>query len=249
MRTKFLATAMLLLGSTDLAGCATFPSTPAGAVSARRAIADPLTTGFVDPPQQARPRTWWHWMNGNITKDGIAKDLAWMKSIGIGGVQNFDASLGTPQIVDKRLAYMTPEWQDAFRFAADETKRLGLELTIASSPGWSETGGPMGKAPAGNEEAGLGRDDPRRREAFHGQTRLPSNRHRTVSDCRFRRSASFGWQRSFATGLGPRGCHCPPVPWGAAAATWLRLGRRHCGKRAAAARSGSAIGRNDPGDE
>ncbi|MBB3359594.1 hypothetical protein J2792_002496 [Novosphingobium capsulatum] len=24
-------------------------------------------------------------MNGNITKDGIAKDLAWMKAVGIGG--------------------------------------------------------------------------------------------------------------------------------------------------------------------
>ncbi|MEO0033600.1 MAG: hypothetical protein RIS94_3358, partial [Pseudomonadota bacterium] len=47
-----------------------------------------------------------------------------------------------PQIVDKRLVYMTPEWKDAFRFAAHEADRLGLELAIAASPGWSETGGP-----------------------------------------------------------------------------------------------------------
>jgi hypothetical protein len=31
---------------------------------------------FRDPPAEARPRVWWHWMNGNITKDGIAKDIA-----------------------------------------------------------------------------------------------------------------------------------------------------------------------------
>ena len=101
-----------------------------------------LEDQFRDPPQSARPRVWWHWMNGNITKDGIAKDMAWMKAVGIGGLQNFDVNLMTPQIVDKRLAYMTPEWKDAFRFAAQEAERQGLELAIAASPGWSETGGP-----------------------------------------------------------------------------------------------------------
>lgn len=104
--------------------------------------ADPLADGFADPPQSARPRVWWHWMNGNITKDGIARDLDWMKRVGIGGVQNFDANLGTPQIVDKRLAYMHPDWKDAFRYAVEQADQKGLEFAIASSPGWSETGGP-----------------------------------------------------------------------------------------------------------
>ena len=103
---------------------------------------DPLFAGFQDPPQSARPRVWWHWMNGNITEDGIAKDLAWMKSVGIGGMQNFDASLFTPQVVENRLVYMTPEWKRAFRFAASQAAEHGLELGIAGSPGWSETGGP-----------------------------------------------------------------------------------------------------------
>jgi len=84
-------------------------------------------------------------MNGNVSKDGIAKDLAWMSRVGIGGLQNFDANLQTPQIVDHRLVYMTPEWKDAFRFTAQEADRLGLELAIAASPGWSETGGPWVK--------------------------------------------------------------------------------------------------------
>lgn len=111
--------------------------------------ADTLAQQFQDPPMEARPRVWWHWMNGNVTKDGIAKDLAWMKRVGIGGLQNFDADLDTPQVVDKRLVYMTPEWKDAFRFAASEADRLGLELAIAASPGWSETGGPWVKAEDG----------------------------------------------------------------------------------------------------
>src|SRR6516162_1932067 len=75
---------------------------------------DPLERGFANPPDSAKPRVWWHWMNGNITK----ADLEWMKRVGIGGFQNFDAALATPQIVEKRLIYMTPEWKDAFRYAA-----------------------------------------------------------------------------------------------------------------------------------
>ncbi|CAN7267352.1 glycosyl hydrolase [Phenylobacterium sp. LjRoot225] len=106
---------------------------------------DALATGFRDPPAAARPRVWWHWLNGNITRDGVDKDLAWMKRVGIGGAQAFDANRKTPQIVDKRLDYMSPEWKAVFRTAAERADALGLELGIASSPGWSETGGPWVK--------------------------------------------------------------------------------------------------------
>jgi hypothetical protein len=108
---------------------------------------DPLEQNFKNPPDSAKPRVWWHWMNGNITKEGIKLDLEWMKRVGIAGFQNFDAALNTPQIVDKRLVYMTPEWRDAFRYAATLADQLGLEMAIAGSPGWSESGGP-GSSPS-----------------------------------------------------------------------------------------------------
>lgn len=84
-------------------------------------------------------------MNGNITKDGIWKDLHWMKRSGIAGFHNFDAGLETPQIVKRRLAYMTPEWKDAFHYMLTVADSLDMEVTVASSPGWSETGGPWVK--------------------------------------------------------------------------------------------------------
>jgi hypothetical protein len=103
---------------------------------------DALVQSFRNPPDTAKPRVWWHWMNGNVTKEGIKADLEWMKRVGIGGFQNFDAGLDTPQIVAKRLVFMTPEWKDAFRYAATLADQLGLEMAIAGSPGWSESGGP-----------------------------------------------------------------------------------------------------------
>ena len=110
---------------------------------------DPLKSGFENPPEGARPRVWWHWMNGNITKEGIKLDLEWMHRVGLGGFQNFDAALATPQVVDKRLAYMTPEWKDAFKYATTLADQLGLEEAIAGSPGWSESGGPWVPASQG----------------------------------------------------------------------------------------------------
>jgi hypothetical protein len=107
-----------------------------------------LHRNFISPPDEAKPRVWWHWMNGNITKDGIRKDLEWMHRVGIGGFHNFEVELGRSdksQIVDKPLVYMTPEWIDAFKFATKLADSLKLEMAIAASPGFSETGGPWVK--------------------------------------------------------------------------------------------------------
>jgi hypothetical protein len=103
---------------------------------------DQMQHDFISPPDTAKPRVWWHWMNGNITQEGIRLDLEWMSRIGLGGLQTFDAAYDTPKVVDQRLAFMTPPWREAFRSAVTLADQLGLELAIAGSPGWSESGGP-----------------------------------------------------------------------------------------------------------
>jgi hypothetical protein len=40
---------------------------------------------------------------------------------------------------------MTSAWKAAFRYSADLADKMGLELGIAASAGWSETGGPWVK--------------------------------------------------------------------------------------------------------
>jgi len=46
--------------------------------------------GFADPPDEARPRAWWHWMDGNVDPQGIYLDLEWLcdaeiRSAGLNG--------------------------------------------------------------------------------------------------------------------------------------------------------------------
>lgn len=94
---------------------------------------DSLLANFRQPPALAKPRVWWHWMSGNITQEGIRKELLWMHRSGIGGFQNFDANMMTPQITAKRLVYMTPEWQDAFRLTTKLADSLKLENQAGTS--------------------------------------------------------------------------------------------------------------------
>ena len=101
--------------------------------------ADPLETGFLYPPDSAKPQTWWHWMNGNITKDGITADLEAMKQIGLGGATIVNVDCGIPS---GPVKFMSPEWREDFKFAVQEANRLGLDLTVENCAGWSSSGGP-----------------------------------------------------------------------------------------------------------
>lgn len=98
-----------------------------------------LESGFKTPPNEAKARTWWHWISGNVSKSGITKDLEAMKQVGIQEAQLFNVHLGFPK---GDVTYLSEKWLDLFHFAATEAKRLDLELAFHNSAGWSSSGGP-----------------------------------------------------------------------------------------------------------
>lgn len=160
-RRKFLQG---VTGATALAAAGgVLPGTDAPAAAAEPALAPPdlshlgalrtasgtsslegstLAKGFEAPPADALPRVWWHWMNQNITKEGIKADLDWFHRIGVGGFVNFDGAGSVPVVVPKPLPYMSDGWKDAFHYAMQRAEELNLEADVAGSPGWSESGGP-----------------------------------------------------------------------------------------------------------
>lgn len=103
---------------------------------------DPLWHRFVDPPDAARPRAWWHWMDGNIDPAGIVRDLEWLHGSGIRGVQLFDGGMGVPLVVPEPVRPESAAWTEAIDTAVGTADRLGLELAVATSSGWSAAGGP-----------------------------------------------------------------------------------------------------------
>jgi hypothetical protein len=115
--------------------------TPAALPAAQPATPAPdwLEQGFLNPPESARPHTWWQWMNGNITREGLTADLEAMKQIGLGGATIVNLDCGIPR---GKVPFMTPPWQADFGFAMQEAQRLDLKLSVENCAGWSSSGGP-----------------------------------------------------------------------------------------------------------
>lgn len=81
----------------------------------------------------------WHWMNGNISKEGIRKDLIDMQRCGIGGVFVFNVAQDVPP---GPVRYGTPLWYEHMAYALQLCDSLGISVINTNCPGWSTSGGP-----------------------------------------------------------------------------------------------------------
>jgi hypothetical protein len=103
-----------------------------------------LENGFREPPNDARIRSYWWWLNSNVTKDCITKDLEAMKANGYGGAIIFDAGSSNYAVARKTEAgppFLSKEWLALFSHAISEADRLGMEISINVQSGWNP-GGP-----------------------------------------------------------------------------------------------------------
>ncbi|MEZ0483089.1 glycosyl hydrolase [Fibrella aquatica] len=108
-----------------------------------------LENRFRNPPVTAKPYVWWHWMGSNFSKVGITKDLEAMKEAGIGGATIFNLSsavqethVPTQNNPWPHQTYRSPAYWEALKHAAAEASRLGLEIGLHNTVGYSTTGGP-----------------------------------------------------------------------------------------------------------
>src|SRR5205807_865848 len=51
----------------------------------------PLDAGFANPPLNSRIRAYWWWLNGNVNREAITRDLEEMRARGFGGALICDA--------------------------------------------------------------------------------------------------------------------------------------------------------------
>lgn len=129
-----------ILGTIFLTGCHLSENSPN--TSLRNY--DDLKQHFESPEQIYGVNCWWWWLNGNVTKAAITKDLEAMKEKSFQGAMIFDAG-GHNQRGNRDIPagplFGSPEWNDLFVFALDEAKRLGLEIGFNIQSGWN-LGGP-----------------------------------------------------------------------------------------------------------
>ncbi len=116
------------------------------ALSLNAQITD-LKTAFLIPSHDTRPGCYWYWINDNISKDGITKDLESMARVGIGRayighIFTYAPPRDSP-VGDVKFG--TAAWWDAVQWAVKEAGRTGVEIGFFNSPGWSQSGGPWVK--------------------------------------------------------------------------------------------------------
>ena len=100
---------------------------------------------FADPPKVFRPQTWFHYVGGNVSTEGITADLEAISAAGFSGVQLFHGQAGYDGMWpgnDSRITCLSERWDDAVRHTAAECRRLGLRFTMQGCPGWAMAGGP-----------------------------------------------------------------------------------------------------------
>lgn len=111
-------------------------------------LSDELVDLFISPPANAKPRVMWMWMGTSISKEGITRDLETLHEAGFGGTTMFSLTdVNTVFAYDfensfqKNIVAWTEPWWELVRFAAEESKRLGMDFGMNNCPGYETSGG------------------------------------------------------------------------------------------------------------
>ncbi len=98
-----------------------------------------LEEGFQHPPDDYRPGVYWYFMDGNLSKASITRDLESMKRAGIGYVTFLEVNVGVPR---GPVDFLGDAWKGIFTHAVREAERLGICISLGTGPGWAGSGGP-----------------------------------------------------------------------------------------------------------
>jgi hypothetical protein len=108
--------------------------------AAEPAASTRFETGFRRPADAYKPWVFWFWMNGNISREGITKDLESMKQVGIGGVLWMEVS-GPWWAPQGPIEPGSASWHEAMQWAIREADRLGMGFALSVDFGYG-SGGP-----------------------------------------------------------------------------------------------------------
>jgi len=92
--------------------------------------------GFRNPSESMKPWCYWYWLDGEVTADGITKDLEMMAKVGIKRALIGNVFGGGP------VKMLSKKWRELTLHAMNEAARVGVELMMFNGPGWSQSGGP-----------------------------------------------------------------------------------------------------------
>jgi hypothetical protein len=104
---------------------------------------DGMKRGFHHLPNEVKMKSYWLWLNGQVTKESITSELEGMKSKGYGGAVICDAlaSGKNTSEVPHGPDFASNKWLELLSHAVKEGDRLNLALSLNVQSGWN-MGGP-----------------------------------------------------------------------------------------------------------
>jgi hypothetical protein len=106
--------------------------------------ADEFASGFADPPWEARPSTYWLWLNGFADNGRLTYELEELKKAGVNAVYILEIGARGAGSPPAGPAYMGPESLKAIGHAVREAGRLGLDVGITNASSWNSGGSWVG---------------------------------------------------------------------------------------------------------
>lgn len=104
-----------------------------------------IERGFQTPPDSVKPSVYWYWLSDNISKEGVTRDLEAMAEVGIGRAFIGNIGLDKNETPYGNVKLFTNEWWGVTEQAIKTASRVGVEIGLFNSPGWSQSGGPWVK--------------------------------------------------------------------------------------------------------
>lgn len=101
-----------------------------------------LAAEFIRPPDYARPGAFWCWLNGNMSKEAITRDLREMSEKGMGRAEIWDvAAVNNPDnTIPAGPAFLSDSSVSMIKFAFNEGKKYGIKIGMVGSSGWNAGG-------------------------------------------------------------------------------------------------------------
>ena len=98
---------------------------------------------FKVAPDTITTGTYWYWISGNISKEGVTKDLEAMKKVGIN--RAYIGNIFLEDVAEGKIKMFSNEWWEILRAALKRAGELNITIGIFNAPGWSQSGGPWVK--------------------------------------------------------------------------------------------------------
>lgn len=99
-----------------------------------------LQPGWPEETATSRPWTRWWWPGSAVDEEGLTYQLEALANAGLGGVE-ITPIYGARGREEDYVEFLSPRWVELLAHAADEARRLGLRVDMATGTGWP-FGGP-----------------------------------------------------------------------------------------------------------